>query len=135
MSRSQRQGRAAPWECCGDGVRTAEDLDGSPNTYAAAGSFTPVVTTRLGDGRDLAADEFEFELKEGATVLQTVKTPGVQRHDSVHAAISYTLDDVGGTCPVRRHRPKASGLGGVTDDTGLTVTYVVTVSDTLRRHT
>ena len=60
----------------------AEDLDFT-NTYAAAGSFTPVVTKDLA-GRDLAADEFEFELKEDATVLQTVEEPG-QRHDSVHS--------------------------------------------------
>ena len=57
------------------------------NIYAAAGSLDLSGTKAL-TGRDLAAGEFECELKEGATVLQTVSNLARWQlqlcHDQLH---------------------------------------------------
>lgn len=87
------------------------------------GEWTPSATKKL-TGRALADDEFEFELKEGTNVLQTVKN---KADGSIpFTAIQYTLAGVGEHTYTITEKPGT--LGGVTYD-NLTVTYVVTVSD------
>lgn len=93
------------------------------NVYTATGSFLPVATKALA-GRVLAADEFEFELKEGITVLQTVKN--LADGSIPFTAVPYTLAHLG--VHTYTITEKASGLGGVTDD-AMAVTYVVAVTD------
>ena len=93
------------------------------NVYRAAGSWTPSVSKAL-TGRALVADEFTFDLKEGANILQTKKNAA---DGSIpFEAVNYTLADVGTHTYTITERN--SGLGGITHDT-LVVTYTVTVTD------
>ncbi len=94
------------------------------NTYAASGSFTPQVTKTL-SGRALKADEFEFELKAGATVLQSKKNDIDGK--VTFNAISYSQADIGKTFyyTITEKAPTESGM---THDT-MTVTITVTVAD------
>ena len=93
------------------------------NSYETSGSFTPQVMKQL-SGLALAKDAFSFELKEGDTVLQTVKN--LADGTIPFAAINYTLSGVGThTYTITEKTPVPAG---VTHDP-LVVTYVVTVSD------
>ena len=114
------------------------DKDGNPKTPAGytnsvdgfkvtnkskEGSWKPEVTKKL-EGMDLEADKFEFELKEGGNVLQTVKN---KADGSIpFTDINYTAADLGEhTYTITE---KAGSLGGVTYD-NLTITYKVKVAD------
>ena len=62
------------------------------NTYAANGSIE-FDTVKALTGRDLAAGEFSFQLKEGENVLQTVTNAADGK--ITFSAINYTLADLG----------------------------------------
>lgn len=93
------------------------------NQRVATGSWVPTVTKTL-TGRALTDDQFEFELKEGDKLLQSVKN---KADGSIpFEPINYTLDDVGAhTYTITE---KAGSLPGVSYDS-LEVTYTVEVSD------
>ena len=93
------------------------------NIYKAEGSWKPLVTKTL-TGRTLKDNEFEFELKEGNTVLQTVKNKadGTIPFDE----INYTLDNKGDhTYTITE---KVGTLPGIAYDSHVIV-FEVNVSD------
>ena len=102
---------------------TEEPTDKEFNNKAATGSWKPVATKAI-TGKTLADDMFEFELKEGGNVLQTVKN---KADGSIpFKDINYTAADLGEhTYTITE---KAGSLGGVTYD-NLTITYKVKVAD------
>ena len=89
----------------------------------AGGSVTLVATKSL-TGRTLAAGEFSFQLKEGATVLQT-KTNAANGAIAFDA-INYTLANVG--LHTYTITEVAGSLGGVTYDS-MVMTVTVNVTD------
>ncbi|MGI6334142.1 MAG: Spy0128 family protein [Saccharofermentanales bacterium] len=93
------------------------------NTYAAAGSLT-LSGKKILTGRDLSADEFEFELYEGSALLETVSN----RADGSFsfATLNYTLADVG--TKIYKVIEKTGSLGGVTYATN-EYTVKVAISD------
>ncbi len=93
------------------------------NTYSATGSVTLSASKHL-DGRTLAAGEFSFQLKEGATVLQT-KT-NAANGSIAFDAINYTLANVGLHTYTITELPSA--LGGITIDP-MVLTVTVNVVD------
>ena len=90
-----------------------------PEDIPISSSWKPEVTKKL-TGRDLVADEFEFELKEGEHVLQTVKNnadgsiPFQEITFTSPGTHIYTVTEITGTLP------------GVTYDTK-TISYTVTI--------
>ena len=102
---------------------TEEPTDKEFNNKAATGSWKPVATKAI-TGKTLADDMFEFELKEGGNVLQTVKN---KADGSIpFKDINYIAADLGEhTYAITE---KAGSLGGVTYD-NLTITYKVKVAD------
>ena len=90
-----------------------------PEDIPISSSWKPEVTKKL-TGRDLVADEFEFELKEGEHVLQTVKNnadgsiPFQEITFTSPCTHTYTVTEITGTLP------------GVTYDTK-TISYTVTI--------
>ncbi len=109
----------------GDGTLTATPTYPTDvtfnNTYEASGSVSLAAAKGI-DGRDLAADEFSFQLKEGATVLQT-KTNAADGSITFDA-INYSVADKGLHTYTITELP--GSLGGVTfDPMVLTVTVDV----------
>ncbi|MGI6297892.1 MAG: Spy0128 family protein [Saccharofermentanales bacterium] len=82
----------------GDGTLTATPTYPADvtfnNTYAATGSVSLSASKQL-SGRALAAGEFSFQLKEGATLIETKSNAADGSID--FAAINYTLADKGAT--------------------------------------
>ena len=75
-----------------------------PEDIPISSSWKPEVTKKL-TGRDLVADEFEFELKEGEHVLQTVKNnadgsiPFQEITFTSPGTHTYTVTEITGTLP------------------------------------
>ena len=93
------------------------------NNYAATGSLDLSGTKTL-TGRDLEDEEFEFELYEGDTLLETVSND--EDGDFGFTALNFDMDDIG--TKTYTVIEKDDGSGGVTyDDTEYTID--VTISD------
>ena len=98
------------------------------NTYAATGSFNVDATldpTKVLAGRVLTDGEFEFVLKQGANILQTVNNTA--DGNIPFLPINYTQDDIGQTYEYTITETTGSETGMTYDS--MVLTFSVTISD------